>query len=33
LPMCAPMPASQAKIEAVLNSCGLLASARSSHAD
>jgi 4-hydroxy-tetrahydrodipicolinate synthase len=33
LPMCPPMPASQAKIEAVLKSCGLIAGARSTHAD
>ena len=33
LPMCAPSPASQAKIEAVLESSGLIAGARSTHAD
>ncbi|HLH40638.1 MAG TPA: 4-hydroxy-tetrahydrodipicolinate synthase [Bryobacteraceae bacterium] len=33
LPMCAPSAASQAKIEAVLKSSGLLAGARSTHAD
>ena len=33
LPMCPPSPTSQAKIEAVLKSSGLLAGARSTHAD
>jgi len=33
LPMTHPSPANHAKIEAVLKACGLVASARSTHAD